>query len=103
MPYKSTDAAVQSSPYYGAYVNDELIELRNKIKSEQADFLTNENFSTTISRNSDGFIVSFENPFQFGKTQGSAFNLLSVDLVETIFSSKFSKKINKDFNFIGVE
>ena len=34
MPYKSTDAAVQSSQYYGAYVNDELIELINKIKSE---------------------------------------------------------------------
>ena len=103
MPYKSTDAAVNSSPYYGAYVNDELIELRNKIKSERADFLTNENFSTTISRNSDGFIVSFENPFLFGKTQGSGFNLLSIGLVETIFLPKFSKKINKDFNFIGVE
>ena len=100
MPYKSTDAAVESSPYYGQYRQLELERKRQNILKQKTDYEANPKFNETITRDNRGFIFSFENPLAFGKRESEEqenFELVTIELKSRIFLPRYQNKIDNEF------
>lgn len=97
MPYKSTDSAVQNSEYYGQYKEQELQRKRLEVLKKKTQYLTDPNFSETITRDSRGFLVSFPNPLDYGKDDAEKYELITIPLERRVFQQKFSNKLNTEF------
>jgi len=94
MPYKSNDAAIKSSEYYGQYRQSELERKRLNILKQRTDYQSNPKFNETLTRANRGFILSFENPLAFGKRESEEqenFELVTIELKSRIFFTKVSK------------
>ena len=99
MPYKSTDAAVESSPYYGQYRQRELERKRLEILKNKTNFSKSPKFAETITRDKNGVILSFEDPLAFGKADEELYELVTLELKQRFFKDKFIDKINTTFTF----
>jgi|TARA_R100001224_G_scaffold112619_2_gene95524 hypothetical protein len=99
MPYKSTDAAVQSSEYYGVYRQREINRKRQEILKNRTDYLSNPKFATSLTRDKNGVLLSFENPIAFGKADEELYELVTLETKQRLFKQKFIEKINTTFNF----
>ena len=99
MPYKSTDAAIKSSPYYGQYRQRELEKKRLEILQNRTNYLKNPKFAETITRDKNGVILSFEDPLAFGKADEELYELVTLELKQRFFKDKFIDKINTTFTF----
>jgi len=98
MPYKSTDAAVQSSEYYGQYKQSELERKRLNILKQRTDYQSNPKFNETITRDNRGFLVSFEDPFAFGKAaEQEGYQLVTIELKTRIFLPRYNTQLNNEF------
>ena len=98
MPYQSTDAAIQSSEYYGQYREKELIRKRTEILKNKTDYLSNPNFSETISRDKNGTLISFADPLAFGKADEELYELVTIELRQRNFNRTFLNKLNNEDN-----
>ena len=99
MPYKTTDAAVESSPFYNQYRESELERKRQEILKKQTDYLNNPKFAETITRDQRGFLLSFADPLAFGKADEELFELVTLELKQRNFIRKYSVKFDTEFNF----
>ena len=99
MPYKTTNAAVESSPYYNQYRESELERKRQEILKNKTDYLKNPKFAETITRDERGFLVSFENPLSFGKADEELYELVTIELKQRNFIQKYLVKFDTEFNF----
>tara|TARA_A100001011_G_C13801030_1_gene631028 strand:- start:219 stop:527 length:309 start_codon:yes stop_codon:yes gene_type:complete len=98
MPYKSTDAAIESSEYYGVYRQKELERKRQNILKQRTDYKSNPKFSQQLTRDSRGFIVSFEDPLAFGKAQEEqGYELVTIELKSRNFIKRYETKIDSEF------
>ena len=98
MPYKSTDAAVERSEFYGIYRQQELERKRLEILCKRTDYKTNPKFSEQLTRDSRGFIVSFEDPFAFGKAaEEQGYELVTIELKSRNFIKRYDTKIDSEF------
>ena len=98
MPYKNTELAVESSPYYKKYKQNELERKREEVLRKRTNYLTNPKFAETITRDTRGFLVSFTNPLDFGKADEEKYELVTIELKKRNFINKFIKKIDTTFN-----
>jgi len=101
MPYKSNDAAIESSEYYGQYRQSELERKRQNILKQRTDYQSNPKFNETLTRDNRGFILSFENPLAFGKRESEEqenFELVTIELESRIFLPRYQNKINNEFD-----
>jgi hypothetical protein len=99
MPYKSTDAAIESSQYYSSYTAEQLERKRKKILEQRTNFQSNPNFSTSVTRDRRGFYLSFEDPTAFGKDDATIYELVTIPITQRIFKPKYIKKLNTEFTF----
>ena len=99
MPYKSTDAAIKSSPYYGQYRQRELEKKRLEILKNRTNYLKNPKFAETLTRDENGVLLSFEDPLAFGKADEELYELVTLELKQRFFKDKFIDKINTTFTF----
>ena len=99
MPYKSTDAAIKSSPYYGQYRQRELEKKRLEILKNRTNYLKNTKFAETLTRDENGVLLSFEDPLAFGKADEESYELVSLELKQRFFKDKFIEKIKTKFTF----
>ena len=98
MPYKSTDAAVESSEFYGIYRQQELERKRLEILGKRTDYKSNPKFSEQLTRDSRGFIVSFEDPLAFGKAEEEQGDeLVTIELKSRTFIKRYATKIDTEF------
>ena len=87
MPFKSAQEAIQktNSLHFKQYLELEKERIRKQILEARTDYLTNPKFNTSLTRDSRGFIVSFEVPELFGKGKISS---IMGDLAKGIKSFK---------------
>jgi len=99
MPYKSAQEAINrtDSEHFKKFRELERERLRKQILEKRTDYLTNPKFNTTLTRDNRGFIVSFENPDKFGKSDEPEFEQVTIDIKEKYFNPKYFDKINKTF------
>ena len=112
MPFKSAQEAISktNSKHFEQYVRLEQERLRKQILEARTDYLTNPKFNTSLTRDSRGFIVSFEVPELFGKgeifqdlsdggviTPEPEFEQVTVDIKEQYFNDRYLDKINRTF------
>ena len=98
MPYQSTDAAIESSEYYGDYKQSELERKRRQILIDRTNYLDNPLFAETITRDDDGVLISFEDPLAFGKADEEAYELVTLEPKKRNFLSKYLPRISRDFS-----
>jgi hypothetical protein len=112
MPYKSAQEAINKtdSEHFKKFRELERERLRKQILETRTDYLTNPKFNTSLTRDSRGFIVSFEIPELFGKgeifedlnnggviTSEPEFEQVTIDIKEKYFNMKYLEKINRTF------
>ena len=97
MPYTSAEEAVQHSDYYTKFRELERERIRKQILEKRTDYLTNPKFNTSLTRDSRGFILSFENPDLFGKANEPEYEQVTIDIKEKYFNTRYLEKINTTF------
>ena len=112
MPFKSAQEAIQktNSLHFKQYLELEKERIRKQILEKRTDYLTNPKFNTSLTRDSRGFIVSFEVPELFGKgeifedlsdggviTPEPEFEQVTFDIKEQYFNNRYLDKINRTF------
>jgi len=112
MPFKSAQEAIEktSSEHFKQYLELEKERIRKQILEARTDYLTNPKFNTSLTRDSRGFIVSFEVPELFGKgkifqdlsdggeiTPEPEYEQVTIDIKEEYFNDRYLDKINRTF------
>ena len=108
---QGVEAQTLANVYQAIEVNHEIVTVLNKIDlpaseperirkqilEKRTDYLTNPKFKTSLTRDSRGFILSFENPDLFGKANEPEYEQVTIDIKEKYFNTRYLDKINRTF------
>ena len=95
MPYTQEEAQ-QRSEYYDDYLDF----LREKRRQEVLSALGSYNSGSIVLqefRDEQGFLVSFENPFQDGESQEEITEYVNHPKEQLLFNTDFSEEIDTEF------